>query len=224
LHCRGNAKDLCARWCVYKRRSWRRKKVFPVVLTTGPEGILCSGRVGSRAPVRGALPLLGPAAGSVGSLRRMSQGRRFQCGTGKLTLQSARWSAHNSTEVLELATNSKPILYLSYTLEGSHVRTLCNLSRTQISKGGGPSGEFGARNSPRAGPNHPRGVRTEYNRRLARRRPPGGAATPTRVRGEWCWVWCTGARSKISRRRQGTCERLLRPSRGRTYLRTAALG
>jgi hypothetical protein len=51
------------------------------------------------------------------------------------------------------------------------------------STGGGPSGEFGAMNSPRAGPNHPRGVRTEYNRRLARRRPPGGAAPPTRVRG-----------------------------------------
>jgi hypothetical protein len=49
------------------------------------------------------------------------------------------------------------------------------------STGSGPSGEFGARNSPRAGPNHPRGVRTEYNRRLARRRPPGGAAPPTRV-------------------------------------------
>ena len=51
------------------------------------------------------------------------------------------------------------------------------------STGGGPSGEFGARNSPRAGPNHPRGVRTEYNRRLARRRPPGGAVPPSRVRG-----------------------------------------
>jgi hypothetical protein len=52
------------------------------------------------------------------------------------------------------------------------------------STGGGPSGEFGARNSPRAGPTHPRGaVRTEYNRWLARRRPPGGAAPPTRVRG-----------------------------------------
>jgi hypothetical protein len=49
------------------------KKFFPVVLTTGPEEILCSGRVGSRAPIRGSLPLLGPAAGSVGSLRRMSQ-------------------------------------------------------------------------------------------------------------------------------------------------------
>jgi hypothetical protein len=36
---------------------------------------------------------------------------------------------------------------------------------------------------PRADPNHPRGVRTEYNRRLGRRRPPGGAAPPTRVRG-----------------------------------------
>jgi hypothetical protein len=51
------------------------------------------------------------------------------------------------------------------------------------STGGGHSGEFGARNSPRAGPNHPRGVWTEHNRRLARRRPPGGAAPPLRVRG-----------------------------------------
>ena len=55
--------------------------------------------------------------------------------------------------------------------------------KSPSSTGGGPSGEFGARNSPRAGPNHPRGVRTEYNRRLGRRRPPGGAAPPTRVRG-----------------------------------------
>jgi hypothetical protein len=39
-----------------------------------------------------------------------------------------------------------------------------------------PSGQFGAGNSPRAGSNHPRGVRTEFDRRLARRRPPGGAA------------------------------------------------
>jgi hypothetical protein len=36
--------------------------------------------------------------------------------------------------------------------------------KSASSTGGGPSGEFGARNSPRAGPNHPRGVRTEYNR------------------------------------------------------------
>jgi hypothetical protein len=55
--------------------------------------------------------------------------------------------------------------------------------KSAASTGGGPSGEFGARDSPRAGPNHPRGVRTDYNRRLARRRPPGGAAPPTRVRG-----------------------------------------
>jgi hypothetical protein len=34
--------------------------------------------VGSRAPIRGGLPLLGPAAGSVGSLRRMSQWRVFR--------------------------------------------------------------------------------------------------------------------------------------------------
>jgi hypothetical protein len=57
---------------------WRRKKFPPVVLTTGPEEILCSGRVGSWAPIRGPLPLLGPAAGSVGSLRRMSQRRVFR--------------------------------------------------------------------------------------------------------------------------------------------------
>jgi hypothetical protein len=80
---------------------------------------------GIRAPIRGALPLLGPAAGSDGSLRRMSQRRRFRCGTGKLTLQSARWNAHNSTEVLEVATKLlKSIASLSYALEGSHVRTL----------------------------------------------------------------------------------------------------
>jgi hypothetical protein len=63
---RGDAKDLCARWYVYKL-GWRRKK-NPLVLTTGPEGILCSGRVGIRAPIMGPLPLLGPAAGSQGSL------------------------------------------------------------------------------------------------------------------------------------------------------------
>jgi hypothetical protein len=56
--------------------------------------------------------------------------------------------------------------------------------------GGGLSGEFGARNSLRAGPSHPRGVRTEYNRRLARRRPPVGAAPPTHVRGVvWSLVY-----------------------------------
>jgi hypothetical protein len=53
--------------------------------------------------------------------------------------------------------------------------------------GGGPSGEFGAGNSPRAGSNHPpRGVRTEFDRRLARRRPPGSAAATTHVRGGRC--------------------------------------
>ena len=88
--------------------------------------------------------------------------------------------------------------------------------KSASSTGGGPSGEFGARNSPRAGPNHPRGVRTEYNRRLARRRPPGGAAPPTRVRGEWCWVWCTGARYKPHRWRHTKAGRPTRPSRGRT--------
>ena len=96
--------------------------------------------------------------------------------------------------------------------------------KSASSTGGSPSGEFGARNSPRAGPNHPRGVRTEYNRRLARRRPPGGAAPPTRVRGEWCWVWCTGARCKSCRRRQGTGGRAFGPSRGRTELTTSNPG
>jgi hypothetical protein len=38
-------------------------------------------------------------------------------------------------------------------------------------------------NPPRAGLNHPRGVRTEYNQRLAHQRPPGGVAPPTHVRG-----------------------------------------
>jgi hypothetical protein len=51
------------------------------------------------------------------------------------------------------------------------------------STGGGPSGEFGTRNSPRAGPNHSRGVWTKYNRRLARRRPPGGAPDRARAGG-----------------------------------------
>ena len=59
----------CARWYVFKLGD--EKKFFPVVLTTGPEEILCSGRVGSRAPIRGPLPLLGSATGSQGSLRRM---------------------------------------------------------------------------------------------------------------------------------------------------------
>jgi hypothetical protein len=49
------------------------RSFFPVVLTTGPEGTLCSGRVGTRAPIRGPLPLLGSATGSQGPLRRMSQ-------------------------------------------------------------------------------------------------------------------------------------------------------
>jgi hypothetical protein len=54
--------------------------------------------------------------------------------------------------------------------------------KSASSTGGGPSGKFWARNSPRAGPNHPRGVRTEYNQRLARRRPSGGTASTTHVR------------------------------------------
>jgi len=62
-------KDFWARWYVFKLGD--EKKFFPVVLTTGPEEILCSGRVGSRAPIRGPLPLLGSATGSQGSLRRM---------------------------------------------------------------------------------------------------------------------------------------------------------
>jgi hypothetical protein len=97
-----------ARWYVLSALKCAKdeNKFSPVVLTTGPEVILCSGRVGSRAPsTRGALPLLGPAAGSVGSLRRMSQRRVFRCETGKLTLQPARWSAHNSTEVLDRTSN-----------------------------------------------------------------------------------------------------------------------
>jgi hypothetical protein len=126
LHPRGDANDLCSvQGGTSTNVALGDEFVFPVVLTTGPEEILCSGRVGSRAPIRGPLPLLGPAAGSVGSLRRMSQGRRFRCETGKLTLQSARWRVHNSTEVLEIATKLlKPITSLSYALEGSHVRTL----------------------------------------------------------------------------------------------------
>jgi hypothetical protein len=57
---------ISARWYVFKLGD--EKKFFPVVLTTGPEEILCSGRVGSRAPIRGPLPLLGSATGSQGSL------------------------------------------------------------------------------------------------------------------------------------------------------------
>jgi hypothetical protein len=61
---------ISGRWYVFKLGD--EKKFFPVVLTTGPEEILCSGRVGSsRAPIRGPLPLLGSATGSQGSLRRM---------------------------------------------------------------------------------------------------------------------------------------------------------
>ena len=66
----------------------------------------------ARTPTGGPLSLLGPAAGPGGSLRRMSetmsqrasQRRRSRCEIGKLTSQPARWNAHNSTEVLELAT------------------------------------------------------------------------------------------------------------------------
>jgi hypothetical protein len=90
--------------------------------------------------------------------------------------------------------------------------------KSASSTGGGPSGEFGARNSPRAGVNHPWGVRTEYNRRLARRRPAAG------VRGEWYWVWCTGALVQIYRRRQGTGPRCSGPSRGGPGLNFASRG
>jgi hypothetical protein len=62
----GTATRISARWYVFKLGD--EKKFFPVVLTTGPEEILCSGRVGSRAPIRGPLPLLGSATGSQGSL------------------------------------------------------------------------------------------------------------------------------------------------------------
>jgi hypothetical protein len=64
---------ISARWYVFKLDD-EKKKFFPVVLTTGPEEILCSGRVGSRAPIRGPLPLLGSATGSQGSLGRMCHG------------------------------------------------------------------------------------------------------------------------------------------------------
>jgi hypothetical protein len=84
----------------------------------------------------------------------------------------------------------------------------------QIAPGLSPNYDLrGARNPPRAGPNHPRGVRSEYNR-LDSRRLPGCAAPPTRVREKWYWVWCTGARLELRLRRNTTTERLLRTSRG----------
>jgi hypothetical protein len=83
LHWRANAKDLCKVVRLQNVALGDEKGFFPVVLTTGPEEILCSGRVGSRAPIRGGLPLLGPAAGFVGSLRRMSQRRVFRRGTSE---------------------------------------------------------------------------------------------------------------------------------------------
>jgi hypothetical protein len=68
------------------------------------------------------------------------------------------------------------------------------------STGGGPSGEFGAGNSPRrAGSNQSRGVRTEFDRRLALRQPPGGAAATTHVRGVCvCVCVCKASREKQS--------------------------
>jgi hypothetical protein len=54
----------------------------------------------------------------------------------------------------------------------------------QIASGFSPNYDLrGARNSPRAGPNHPRGVRSKYNRWLDSRRLPGGAAPPTCGKG-----------------------------------------
>ena len=76
-----------ARWYVFKLGD--EKKFFPVVLTTGPEEILCSGRVGSRAPIRGPLPLLGSATGSQGLLRRMCL-KNLPVRFGKLTGKSAQ--------------------------------------------------------------------------------------------------------------------------------------
>ena len=81
------------RWYVFKLGD--EKKFSPVVLTTGPEEILCSGRVGSRAPIRGPLPLLGSATGSQGSLRRMSH--------EKTPLTSCQCNAHNSTEAASIS-------------------------------------------------------------------------------------------------------------------------
>jgi hypothetical protein len=43
----------------------------------------------------------------------------------ELTGKSARWSAHSSTELLELATKDRTYSYISlYILEGGQVRTL----------------------------------------------------------------------------------------------------
>jgi hypothetical protein len=53
--------------------------------------------VGSRAPIRRPLPLLGSATGSQGSLRRMSHEKQAS------TDFPSQCSAHNSTELLELA-------------------------------------------------------------------------------------------------------------------------
>jgi hypothetical protein len=47
---------------------------------------------------------------------------------------------------------------------------------------------------------------------------------PTRVRGEWCWVWCTGAWGQIYRRRNATGPRCFGPSRGGAELNPTPLG
>jgi hypothetical protein len=83
--------------------------------------------VGSRAPIRGPLPLLGPAARCwVCWLSETHvSGRVFRRETSELTLLPAQWNAHNSTEVLEVATKLLNLLYLSLLrTEISHVRTL----------------------------------------------------------------------------------------------------
>jgi hypothetical protein len=76
---------------------------------------------------------------------------------------------------------------------------------------------------PGAGPIHPRGVRTEYNRRLAHRRPPGGAAAPAHV------CVCGGGGGKASRGkagegRGGLYEQLVRQFPRFTPVPTAAIG
>ena len=54
--------------------------------------------------------------------------------------------------------------------------------------------------------------------------PGGGAAPPTRVRGWWCWVWCTGGGRKLFRRRNTTGPRCFGPSRGRTEFSSTPFG
>jgi hypothetical protein len=75
-------------------------------------------------------------------------------------------------------------------------------------------------------PNHPRGVRrTEYNRRLgSRRRPPGGAAPPTRVCGGSGAGFGTGARRQLFRRRNANSRQAQNPVRERTGLPSTPFG